>query len=753
MISCDIGSMDYHLYFVNINRFDEPCIMTEQTEKTFIKKFNDDAAQKELPFYLKREFLVGLLVILVTLAMYLPNLGGYALWDPWEPHYSQVAMEMNQVDTWMVPTYRHSNRWFSKPVILFWFLKPSFMVFGQTEFAARFPIVLISIFGLVMFNFLMGRLFNWKVGLLTTLILATSPQFFFIARQTIFDGVYVVFQMLAFGFLLLGLFKYPDKLRWIMGFWIFSGLAMLSKGLLAIVLPVAAVGTYIIVTWDWAMLKRMRIGRGLLVFAAVAAPWFVFMTWKFGYSYFHSFFIYHHFERAAGLIHKPNSTFDLYVRQIFFATFPWCAFLPMALVRFLRYGSDDIYGRTRKNLMLFLIAVMPYIFFTLSSTKFHHYIFPVIPFLAVIVAVYLAKLISQPEKPIVRLEIILAVFIFAIMAKDLVTNYKYLIHLFIYYYDRALPKSVNPRDVFYAFFIPMGLVMGVPLIWKKVKTGHVVALGVLAIGFSIYCNAFLMPALTDTFSQKKLWEAYNKLATNNEPVCEYHSWERRSVSYYFNNKSEYLSSRKSNTTKRFFSKPGKLFCMVDRNVFSKLRNKVKSENDRDLYIVNSDHPFTYLVATEPPESLKKTKGKYVLNSPPIVPNRVEAEFEGKIRLLGYETDKKSYRIGEPITLVTYYEVLQDMDTDYTIFIHGRVSGGGGRMIGDHTPVNGTHPTDQWKKGTYIMDKWSGRISKRVSSGHMNFYIGFFNDKGRLEVTKGPNDGENRVKIGSVRIKN
>ena len=60
--------------------------------------------------------------MLVSLAIYLPKMD-YPLWDPWEPHYSQVAMEMTQVDTWLTPTYRHSDRWFSKPVILFWFLK------------------------------------------------------------------------------------------------------------------------------------------------------------------------------------------------------------------------------------------------------------------------------------------------------------------------------------------------------------------------------------------------------------------------------------------------------------------------------------------------------------------------------------------------------------------------------------------------------------------------------------------------------
>ena len=725
--------------------------MTVKDSGSFLKLWSDDEAQLSLPFFKRREFILSLLIILFGLAIYLPNLGGYALWDPWEPHYSQVAMEMNQVDTWLVPTYRNSNHWFSKPIILFWFLKPSFMVFGQTEFAARLPIVLISIFGLVMFNFLMGRLFEWKVGLLAALVLATSPQFFFIARQTIFDGVYVTFQMIAFAYLLLGLFKYPDKARWIYGFWIFSALAMLSKGLLAIVLPASAIGIYVLVTWDWALLKRMRFVKGLMVFCAVAAPWFVFMTVKFGYSYFHSFFIYHHFERAAGLIKKPNNTFDLYIRQIFYATFPWSAFLPMALVRFLTYKSDDVYGRTRKNLMTFLCFAMPYIFFSLSSTKFNHYIFPVVPFLSVIIAYYLTQLLRRPQETFVRLELILALFIFVIVAKDLVTNYKYLIHLFIYYYDRALPKGVNPRDLFYALFIPMGMVIGFPLFRRKFAWHHLTALLALAAAFSIVCNAWLMPQLTDNMSQKILWEAYEKEATNNEPVCEYHSWQRRSVSYYFDNKSVYLNSRKGNTTKRFFKKPGRLFCMVDRNVFSKLRGKVKKENNRDLYIVNSDHPFTYLVSTDQPEGYKKQSGKSVLKDKPIIPQKLNVNFEGRIKLLGWETDKKRYKVGDKITLTLFFEALMDGKEDYTIFVHGDTEGAGGRLVGDHEPADGSHPTNVWRKGQFIVDRWTGDISRNMSTGRMDLYMGFFSGKKRMKIISGDDDGSNRTRVGSVRI--
>jgi hypothetical protein len=724
--------------------------MATQTQTSWWERFDDDGLQAEQPWYKRRGFLLTLFVLAVGMILYLPGLGSYTLWSPWEPHYSQVAMEMNQVDSWLVPTYRHSDRWFSKPILLFWFLKPSFQILGQTEFAARLPIVLFALFGLAMVNFMVGRLFNWKVGLLSSMILATSPQWFFISRQTIFDGPYVVVQTIAFLYLLVGLFKYPDRARWMYGFWIFSGLAMLLKGLLAIVLPASAVGLFILVTWDWSILKRMKFGKGFLIFLTVAAPWFIFMTTKFGYQYFHSFFVYHHFERAAGLIKKPNASFDLYIQQIVYATFPWSAFLPVALARFLTWRSSDVHGETRKNLMVFLCAAMPYIFFSYSSTKFHHYIFPVVPFLGIMVAYYLERMMREGAKPIVRFELLLAALIFGVIAKDIVTDYKHLIHLFIYYYERDLPR-LHVQPLFYAAFIPMAVLMVLPTIRRKLTWPVMTGLVVMAATFAMICNFWLMPKVTPHFSQKILLEAYNKLSDGSDPICEYHSWERRNVSYYFDNKSVYLNARRAGSAERFFKKEGRLFCMVDHNYYNKLRSEVKQATGKDLLIVNSDHPFTYLVSTQPLEQQVRNKDKFILNEAPVVKNRSEAVFDGKIRLLGWELDDKKFKIGDEITVTLYFEVLDRIDKDYSIFIHGEVYGAQGRMVGDHLPVQGTYQTDQWKKGQYIVDTWTGRIPDTISEGRLSLYVGFFNGKTRMKIMDGQGDGLHRYKLTTVQV--
>lgn len=724
--------------------------MKSPDTSTWWERFDNDDLQSEQPWYRRREFLLALFVLAVGLILYLPRLGDYGLWSPWEPHYSQVAMEMNQVDTWLVPTYRHSERWFSKPILLFWFLKPSFQLFGQTEFAARLPIVLIAIFGLVMVNFLVGRLFTWKIGLLSAMILATSPQWFFISRQAVFDGPYVTFQTIALLFMLLGIFKYPDRARWIYGFWVFSALAMLTKGLLAIVIPASALGMYILVTWDWSVLRRLRMVRGTLIFLIIASPWFIFMTTKHGYPYFRSFFIHHHFERAAGLIKKPNATFDLYVQQIFYGTFPWSALLPLAVVRFLtrRKSGQEI---SRKNLLVFLCAVMPYLFFSFSSTKFNHYIFPVLPFIAIMVAVYLSRMIEEKEFPLIRLDLLLALLIAAVLAKDLLTDYKYLIHLFIYYYERALPPEVDPRPLFRAVLLPMAALVLYAAFRRRLTVPALGGILFLAAAFSLICNAWLMPRLADTFSQKKLLDAYERLSEGQgDPICEYHAWARRSVSYYFNNKSVYLNSRQANSTDRFFTRSGRLFCMVDKRVYTKLRSEVRTKHNKDLHIVYSEHPLTYLVSTEALADQQERAQPYLLDSRPDIPVPVEADF-GPIRLLGYDLPTRHFRPGDTFTITLYFEALEDIHTDYTVFIHGEVPDARGRFIGDHAPAQGRYSTDQWRKGQIIMDRWSGLIPATTPRGQMALYVGFFKDNTRLPITQGKSDGKQRFPLGHVII--
>ena len=752
---------------------------TEEWYPIMLAEFfaRNTAEDLKRPFFERREFLLPLGMMLLTLFLYLPLLGTHALYDPWEPHYAQVAVEMAENNTWLVPHHRNDDRWFSKPVMLFWMMRLSIEAFGKTEFAVRFPVALMAALGLFGFCFLLIRLFDWRTALAASLVLMTSPQFYFIGRQAIHDGVYVVFQTTALLSLAVGLFREPDKARWIYGFWVLSALAMLTKGMLCAVVPGMAVLGYIMITQDWSVLKRMRFGQGALIFLALALPWFMYMSFHFGMAYPKSFFYYHHFQRAIGVIKKPNNTFEMYIAQIFYGTFPWCAFIPFALWRFVKGDMRDVLGKYRKNLFILCCFLFPYIFFTLLSTKFKHYVFPTVPFLAVIIGYYLIRGMKREQTPYLRFDVLIAVLVFSFVAKDIITNYKHLIHLFIYYYDRSLPRSACPQMDMIAMIYPMGVALGLPFFWRKWRMEALGLFLLITIVFMSYFNYKVIPGIGDTMSQRQLWHAYQEKATllppddpkaeniwnepvYKEPICEYHSWKRLSPTFYFNNRYTYLDSRKEKgerlwkkkryqktTPEAFFKQEGKLFCMIDRGSFSRIRERIKKEMDRDLFIVDSRHPFTYLVSTEAPPKVKHDGANYKLKELPLDVERTTVEFGDNIELLAFKIlPDKEAKIGDEITIKLYWKAKRPVSEDWTVFIHGDANRGGGRMIGDHTPANANYPTDRWEPGEIIEDVWKGRIPKHLASGRMEIRVGLFRDEERLEITKGPHDGQDRYRL-------
>ncbi|MEM1008657.1 MAG: hypothetical protein AAGJ35_06590, partial [Myxococcota bacterium] len=78
----------------------------------------------------RADVLITVGLVLLAMLFYIPYIGLSPLWDPWEPHYSQVAMEMVWKDNWWMLWYRNtSHKFWSKPVLTFWLLVSSLKTF------------------------------------------------------------------------------------------------------------------------------------------------------------------------------------------------------------------------------------------------------------------------------------------------------------------------------------------------------------------------------------------------------------------------------------------------------------------------------------------------------------------------------------------------------------------------------------------------------------------------------------------------
>jgi hypothetical protein len=445
--------------------------------------------------------------------------------------------------------------------------------------------------------------------------------------------------------------------------------------------------------------------------------------------------------------------------------------------------SRSIAGR--RNLFVLLCVALPYLFFTLAGTKFAHYIFPVVPMAAVIVAALLVWLgpDGEPVMPLAEegpqvgpnvppyaegeessgarqgvsrgemlLIAALALVTFGILSHDLALDFRYFLRLFIYYYNRATPFSYQPIFVLQVIFLPMGIFIGLWLLARHLHLWHVVGLALSAVVLACYLGWVTMPAMAATYSYKPVFEAYARTAKSGELVGQYNDWQQpeRSVIFLFQNRAQHL--RNESLTKAFLARPGRKFIIVDHDRLADLRRLAKEQQVK-LFVLFDDHPYARLVSTEPnPEDARQAR-EHILSSLPAEATPADADFGGKIRLIGWRAPEVVRR-GTSAEVSFYYRAVQLIDADWQIFVHGDSPQGGGRIRGDHYPVGSLYPTDEWQEGEIIEDRFRLDVPADYANDSFTLWTGFYRGEKRLPVVVGPSapsDGDNRVRGPTLRV--
>ena len=300
------------------------------------------------------------------------------------------------------------------------------------------------------------RISPWVLGFFA---LTTLPQYWAIIRSVkwlsafafpIRVGVFAVSAVLI-GALCYWLFKRGKDSALVM-FYVCIALASLAKGVAGFALPGLVILCYLLVSWDWGMLRRAQIMLGILLFALVAVPWYLVLSLFFtGYDdehklFFQRFWIHDHLNRLAVGVHGETGSFDYYIRQLGFGTLPWVAVMPLALFDAMRKPMrkvDDPQDKARVFAVVW--AVVMFVFFTAMQTKFHHYILPMVPPLALIAGMWLSKLWDSGRMP----SGLVVVTIFALtllVALDGMRQPWAFIDMFTYHYISYKPDYYFPRN-------------------------------------------------------------------------------------------------------------------------------------------------------------------------------------------------------------------------------------------------------------------------------------------------------------------
>ena len=322
------------------------------------------------------------IVLLVLFGvLFLTGLGSAPLIDPDEGRYAEIPREMLVRGDFVTPTLNYV-KYFEKPPLLYWVNAGSMAIFGQNEFAARLPSALSGLFT-VLLTYLAGRrLFNRRIALIGALILGSCAAFLFQSRIILTDMLLTFCLSAAlFSFLLAVRSSDRHRANLYRLFFICCGLAVLTKGLIGIVLPGGIIFWYLLLGRRWQILKEIPWFSGLLLFALVTVPWFILVS-QANPEFPHFFFIREHFQRYTSTIHRRSQPFWFFLPILLLTMLPWSFFLPGSLGKAWQQRHSDR-GTT---LFLLLWPLVIILFFSLSSSKLIPYILPTFAPLALLLA-------------------------------------------------------------------------------------------------------------------------------------------------------------------------------------------------------------------------------------------------------------------------------------------------------------------------------------------------------------------------------
>lgn len=334
-----------------------------------------------------------------------------SLTNPDEVFYSLSAKEMIQQRTWFVP-HIFGQPQFEKPVFTFWLLRLSFCVFGITSFGARFPPAFFALLGSIVVYYLCQSVYqDSNKSFLCALMLISSALYLGCARFLLTDMIFSVLILMALTAFYIAYDNPQHKKAGILGFFIFAALAVLTKGLLGVALPVLIVFLFLMMQRNLKFIRAKATIYGVGIFLLIALPWYVFMIKAFGGRFIHEFFYNDHIRRILEAEHSRSDRWYFYPLTMMLGMLPWTVFVLGAFVCLINRCFQKNTNAGYHFLLSWILVV--FVVFQTAHSKLASYIFPLMPALVIITGDYIGMLLDQKRhnlSPLVIKSLLLAGF-------------------------------------------------------------------------------------------------------------------------------------------------------------------------------------------------------------------------------------------------------------------------------------------------------------------------------------------------------
>ncbi|MFN3977514.1 MAG: ArnT family glycosyltransferase [Sulfurihydrogenibium azorense] len=319
----------------------------------------------------------------IAFVLMVSNIWGISIFSLDEAKNASCAREMLERGDLIVPTFNYELRT-DKPPLHYYFMMIAYKLFGVNEFSARFFSSLFGSFTVLVTFLFAKRVFDEKIALLSYLVLLSSLHFVFQFHMAVPDPFLIFFITSAvFNFYI---FYREGKKIFLWLFYICLGFGILSKGLVAIVLPTFTVLVFLALRRELGFLKSMSISKGLLITILISLPWYIAVGIKTDWIWVKEFLLKHNISRFSDSMEGHGGIFLITFLFVIIGMLPFSIFLPQTVKEVLKNKTNPAV------LFLSLFVFIYTLFFSISKTKLPNYTVVVYPSLAVLIGITLTKL-------------------------------------------------------------------------------------------------------------------------------------------------------------------------------------------------------------------------------------------------------------------------------------------------------------------------------------------------------------------------
>jgi len=749
---------------------------------------------------LSRPRLALLLLLVLSSLLLLPGISSFGLWDPHEVRLLEGASEPIPI----AELWRPGSA--IKPRLPLMPIKLGLKLLGTGELGARLPMAVLAMLLLstiVLLGALTGRV---RAALLGGLALLTTPMLFLGARQASLHLLPMTAQLLAVTGLLALCWPRRDRpiADRLLGLVVAGAGLMLSLlsigGLIGLGVPALAVGIALALCGGpvfGELLATVVAGLGLIVplrqilitmqlrsllvligavvlltsglLGALRSRRPIWLTLSLlaiglfptlpqslsGYSGW-----------LAGLPHWPahrEMQAGSLLKTIGFVMFPWVALLPVSLAQVFSapaapqtdHSDEDEHNLRREDFAQVLLMTwlfVGYLLHTLQVALVQETSFAALPALTLLVGGYLDRLLAgrRPSLASVIGTGIVAVFI----ARDFFFGPEQYLSAQLTELLKwpAVQTGTDPLisqggHVLSTLGIVVAVLFALGLLLSALR-GTMLVVG-SALLLSLFAIHGLVPAVTRHVSYRGIYTKYEKLGGGELGLF---GLQRSSARIYGQHSVEIPSL---DELFKFLAKtPGKrTFAIVGSSEMAAL-DVHSFQNNLPYYVVDDSNSQFLLLSNQlgPGEKDLNPLRRLVSTSRPTPQVETHVTFDDKVELIGYDIPAEIQR-GSEFVVRLHYRVLKPLGGNYRVFLH--FDGTGSRINGDHIPLAGKYPTNYWTPGQFVTDEHRMSTSRlNQSAGYYQVFTGLWpgGEAGRMRVTDGPHEPDNRVRLSAIRVK-